>query len=164
MTEQDRETVTEAIEAASLESPEQVADVALAIFETDGLDAALAEVRRAASFDRRKTEAIAAIAATLRNYGPAYYGDDTRATEIAKGWNDCGFNVDDVVQWCAAGCWNSNVATEFEQASIGPTAARRACQRYRDAYGGNPRLDPMRLACDGELDTSEIVAEYKPSR
>lgn len=50
-TTNDRQTVLDAIDNADLVAPEQVADKALEVLDAQGLDAALAEVRRAAEFD-----------------------------------------------------------------------------------------------------------------
>jgi hypothetical protein len=104
-----------------------------------------------------KSQRIAEIARVLITHGPVFSGGDEQSAErIAADWHHYGFGAESVDKWCSVGCWTASVAAEFGNAYMTPRTAARACQRYGQQAGG----DAMYAACNADVPTEDIIAEY----
>jgi hypothetical protein len=104
---------------------------------------------------------IAEIASVLITHGPVFSGGDQQTAErIAFDWHDHGFDASETDEWCGAGCWDASVAAEFHEAHMTPRTASRACERYDERHGQTRGMDAMYAACNGDLDTATIIADW----
>jgi hypothetical protein len=107
------------------------------------------------------SETIADIASVLISHGPVFSGGDQQTAErIAFDWFDHGFDADETDQWCGAGCWTPSVAAEFHEDLMTPRTASRACERYDERHGQSRCEDAMYEACNGNLPTADIIADW----
>jgi hypothetical protein len=107
------------------------------------------------------SQAIADIARVLITHGHVYSGGDQRTAErIAAEWHDHGFDAPETDEWCGAGCWDASVAAEFHEAHMTPRTASRACERYDERHGQTRGMDAMYAACNGDLKTAAIIADW----
>ena len=108
-----------------------------------------------------ESQIVADIARVLITHGPVFSGGDQRTAEmIAADWMDYGFDAETTDEWCAVGCWTASVAAEFLDAHMTPRAAARACERYDERHGQTRGMDAMYAACNADLPTEDIIAEY----
>lgn len=108
-----------------------------------------------------ESQIVADIARVLITHGPVFSGGDQQsANYIAADWLDHGFDADTTDEWCSAGCWTASVAAEFAEAGMTPRTAARACERYDERHGQTGGMDPMYAACNADLPTADIIADW----
>ena len=107
------------------------------------------------------SQAIAEIVSTLLSHGPVYSGGDQHTAKgIAADWYESGFSAAEVDEWCRVYCWDASVAAEFHAAHMTPRIASRACERYDERHRQMRGMDSMYAACNGDLDTATIIADW----
>ena len=108
-----------------------------------------------------ESKIIAEIARVLITNGPVFSGGDEHAAKgIATDWYDHNFNAAEVDEWCRVYCWDASVAAEFHAAHMTPRIASRACERYEERHGKTRGTDSMYAACNGDLPTADIIADW----
>lgn len=108
-----------------------------------------------------ESQIITDIARVLITHGPVFSGGDQATAErIAAEWLDHGFDAAETDEWCSAGCWDASVADDFLDAHMTPRIASRACERYDERHGARHCEDAMYEACNGNLPTADIIADW----
>lgn len=107
------------------------------------------------------SQTIAEIARVLITHGPVFSGGDQQTAKgIAFDWFDHGFDAAETDEWCSAGCWDASIAAEFHAAYMTPRIASRACERYDERHRTLRGVGSMYEACNGNLPTAEIIADW----
>jgi hypothetical protein len=136
-----RETVIALIETLKPSCPESVADAALDILAKRGLDAALAEVRRAYDHDCQE------IAKVLLSFGDTFSGgDEESAMSSARDWVRAGIYDGDVASWCRCGVWDADTAKGIEDEGYEPRDLR------------NVDSELIYAVCNGDKKVAELIA------
>jgi hypothetical protein len=100
---------------------------------------------------------VSEIDSILRSYGPAFYGSDREAPEIAEQWAYY-FSASEAGSWMAAGFWCHLTAKKVAELDIAPHEVSKLCEGLPNLNHYEPD-GPVYAMCNGDLSVDVLLTK-----
>lgn len=99
---------------------------------------------------------VTEICNMLRSYGPAFYGSEIDAPQIAEEWADY-FSANEAEAWLEAGFWCHWTAKKVADLNIAPHEVSSLCEGLPDI--NNYEHGPVYAICNGDLSIDVLLTQ-----
>lgn len=100
---------------------------------------------------------VSEIYSILRSYGPAFYGSDREASEIAEQWASY-FSASEAEAWMEVGFWCPLTAEKVAELNITPHEVSKLCEGLPNLNHYEPD-GPVYAMCNGDLSVDVLLTK-----